>query len=165
MKTVSTNRLRSQDSRRGAAAVGCLLKILATGLVGVLILGGLGYMTFFSTSHHETPSSMFPMYGDLTPSTATDITLYAAGLDHTAEYTVSEEALKSFVEGEFNAGTYGPNAVDQESFERKYSSAGLVDWEWHEGLVEYDMYRSRGTTHLVLYDPRTGRTYQASAHW
>ncbi len=164
METVATDKFRSQDSRRGAAVVGCLLKTLATGLVGVLILGGLGYMTFFSTSHHNTTSFMFPMYGDLTPPKATDITLHAAGLDHTAQYTVSKADLERFLEAHFQ-GFEGPNPIDEEWFDRVLEGSRGVDWPWHEGVVNYDMWMARGTSHRILYDPKTGRAYQESAHW
>jgi hypothetical protein len=27
------------------------------------------------------------------------------------------------------------------------------------------MWMARGTSHRILYDPKTGRAYQESAHW
>ena len=101
----------------------------------------------------------------MTPSTASDITLYAAGLDHTAEYTDSEEGLQSFLKREFGSSFEGPEAVDRETFDNYYRDGALADWEWSEDLVSYDMWKSRGTSHRLLHDTKTGRTHQASAHW
>lgn len=164
MKKSPSRKLSASRSRGGAALVGCLVKAGIAGLVGVLFLGTLGYLTFFSTSHYDTPSTMFPMYGDLTPPKATDITLHAAGLDHTAQYTVSEVDLKRFLEAHFQ-GFEGPDPVNQEEFDRIREGSWGVDWPWNEGVVNYTMWMARGTTHSLLYDPQTGRAYQESAHW
>ena len=158
-------------SRSGAALASILTKLFLAGLVGVLAMGVVGYMTFFSTSHHETSSGMYSMYGDLTPSAATDITLRPRFLDHTAEYTVSEEGLNRFLTAEFGTDFEGPKAVDRETFEEYYrngqgfADGRQTDWEWNENLVSYDMWKSRGTSHSLLRDTETGRTHQASAHW
>ena len=164
MKIIHSRGLAASKTRVGAALAGCLVKAGIAGLVGVLLVGALGYVTFFSTSHHDTPGSMFSMYGDLTPPKATDITLHAAGLDHTAEYTVSEADLKRFLEAYFQ-GFEGPDPIDREGFDRIREGSTGVDWPWHEGVVDYTMWMARGTSHRLLYDPKTGRAYQESAHW
>ncbi len=164
MKIIPSRKRAASKTRGGAALAGCLIKAGVAGLVGVVFVGVLGYMTFFSTSHHDTPSSMFPMYGDLTPPKATDITLHAAGLDHTAEYTVSQADLERFLEAYFQ-GFEGPDPIDEEWFDRVLEGSGGVDWPWHEGVVNYDMWMARGTSHRILYDPKTARAYQESAHW
>ncbi len=164
MRIIPSRELAASTTRGGAALAGCLIKASIAGLAGVLFVGVLGYLTFFSTSHHDTPSTMFPMYGDLTPPKATDITLHAAGLDHTAEYTVSEADLKRFLEAHFK-GFEGPDTIDQERFDRILEGSRGVDWPWHEGVEYCTMWMARGTSHRILYDPKTGRAYQESAHW
>lgn len=165
MRTRPSEESKGPQSRSGATLVGCLVKIVVAGVAGTLIVCAVIYFIFFSTTHHESSATMFPMHGDLTPSTASDITLYAAGLDHTAEYTVSEEGLQRFLKREFGSSFEGPEAVDRETFDNYYRDGALSDWEWSEDLVSYDMWKSRGTSHRLLHDTKTGRTHQASAHW
>ncbi len=166
MNTRSHRELDASKSWSGAALVGCLVKIVVAGVAGALIVCAAVYFFFFSTTHHESAATIiFPMHGDLTPSTARDITLYAAGLDHTAEYTVSEEGLQRFLKREFGSNFEGPDAVDRETFDNYYRDGALADWEWSEDLVSYDMWKARGTSHRLLHDTKTGRTHQASAHW
>ncbi|MGD2016916.1 MAG: hypothetical protein PVJ89_02265 [Planctomycetota bacterium] len=149
--------------RAGAALAGCLLKLVGAGLIGAIAVGFFGYMTFYAESHHQSPSSMFFLYGDMTPPKATDITLRANGLYHTAEFTVAREDLDRFLRSTFEADEVEePEALTRERYERSYRDGGLVDWEWHEGIVEIEVYRNRGTTISFLHDPRTGRTYEAA---
>jgi hypothetical protein len=164
MKRRPYEQLDEPGNRRGAALIGLLVKVAVLGLVGLLVAGAFGYLTFFSTSHHDHPDSMFSMYGDLTPASATDITLHAAGLDHSAEYTVDEAGLKRFAQGGFK-GYEGPEALDRGTFEKYYEGPDGVDWVWHEDMIRYRMWMARGTSHSVIFDPRTGRAFQYSAHW
>ena len=96
------------------------------------------------------------------------MTLQRDFLDHYATYTIAEKDLNTFLNKRF---AFNGRPLDSFS-ERRLVNAGKVGkpigrlgWVVPKGTVVYSYAAENGGVSTYYHDPKTGQTYQSSAHW
>ena len=145
------------------SATGVMTRIFLGCLSIPLLASLVGFWHFGLDAHYADVTHMSEGTSkELTPHTAVDLTLQRDLLDHRATYTVTEADLQAFLERSFGESAADPSPVDRGDFEAEYSRRG---WTWTPGMVMYSGAPGNGAVSYYYHDPRTGLTYQDSAHW
>ncbi|MDC0574960.1 hypothetical protein OAO39_03405 [Pirellulaceae bacterium] len=146
------------------------LKVFGAIFALLMVLALALFWIYGTDTHHANRNSIWwPERGwNLTPPTATDITLRRDFLDHYAIYTISERDLNAFLDRRFARPGEALDSFSERSPANPESIGkviGPLGWVVTEDTVEYSYSASNGGGHYFYHDTTTGLTYQDSAYW